>query len=155
MNATGASDLQNYYDYIDGLRESKLRPVLERLLPIMCMSVLGDIPEDIDVSFPPLWTPTAMELAQIAGTKAQAIMGAFGANLLTQGQAQKELKKLADETGMFDAIEDEDIEKNMDKTFQEVTAMADPLAGLMGEENTEEEAPEAQGADISEESTDE
>lgn len=152
MNATGVSDLQNYYDYIDGLRESKLRPVLERLLPIMCMSVLGDIPEDIDISFPPLWTPTAMELAQIAGAKAGAIVGAFSSNLLTQGQAQKELKKLADETGMFDAIEDEDIENNMDKTFQELTAMADPLAGLMG---GEEQAPEEQGANVAEESTDE
>lgn len=152
MNATGASDLQNYYDYIDGLRESKLRPILERLLPIMCMSVLGEVPEDIDISFPPLWTPTALELAQIAGAKANAIVGAFSSNLLTQGQAQKELKKLADETGMFDAIEDEDIENNMDKTFQELTAMADPLAGLMG---GEEQAPEEQGANVAEESTDE
>lgn len=138
MNATGASDMQNYYDFIDGLREAKLRPIIERLLPVMCMSVLGEVPEDVDIAFPPLWTPTAMELAQIAGSKAQAIMGAFGANLLTQGQAQKELKKLADETGMFDAIEDEDIEKNMDKTFQDVTAMADPMAGLMGGEEQEQ-----------------
>ena len=32
MNATGESDLKNYYDYVDTLRESRLRPVLEKLL---------------------------------------------------------------------------------------------------------------------------
>ena len=35
MNATGESDMNNYYDYIDGLRENQLRPIMERLLPIM------------------------------------------------------------------------------------------------------------------------
>ena len=139
MNATGDSDMQNYYDFIDGQRESKLRPILERLLPILCMSVWGEIPEDVDISFPPLWTPTAMELAQIAGAKSQAIIGAFSSNLLTQGQAMKELKKLSDETGMFDAIEDKDIQASMDKTFQDITAMADPMAGLFGGEGPGEE----------------
>lgn len=34
MNATGESDLQNYYDYVDTLRESVLAPILRRLLPV-------------------------------------------------------------------------------------------------------------------------
>ena len=38
MNATGESDLQNYYDYVNSQREAKLRPVLECLLPIMAVS---------------------------------------------------------------------------------------------------------------------
>lgn len=142
MNATGDSDLQNYYDFIDGQRESKLRPILERLLPVMCMSVWGEIPEDIDFTFPPLWTPTAMELAQIAGAKVQAITQAFSTGMLTLGQAQKEVKKLADETGMFDSIEDKDIKANMDKSYQDVTAMADPMAGLFGGGGEEKGAKE-------------
>lgn len=132
MNATGDSDMQNYYDFIDGLRESKLRPVLERLVPIICMSVWGSVPEEMSIVFPPLWTPTAMEVAQIAGAKSQAIIAAFQSGLLNQGPAMAELKKLANETGMFDTIEDELIEKNKDKTFQDTQQMEDPLAGLMG-----------------------
>ena len=31
LNATGEADMQNYYDYIDGLRETQLRPIIERL----------------------------------------------------------------------------------------------------------------------------
>ena len=41
LNATGEADLQNYYDYIDGLRETELRGIIERLLPVMALSAWG------------------------------------------------------------------------------------------------------------------
>lgn len=130
LNATGESDLQNYYDYVDTLRESKLRPILEKLLPIIAMSVWGGVPEDMDIQFPPLWTPTAKEVAEIAKAKAETIIAAFQANLLDQATAQRELKKLAEETSMFDSISEETIKKNEGKTFQDVTALRDPLMGI-------------------------
>lgn len=130
LNATGESDLQNYYDYVDTLRESKLRPILEKLMPIIAMSVWGSVPEDMDIQFPPLWTPTAKEVAEIAKAKAETIIAAFQANLLDQATAQRELKKLAEETSMFDSISEETIKKNEGKTFQDVTALRDPLMGL-------------------------
>lgn len=130
MNATGESDLQNYYDYVDSLRESKLRPVLEKLLPIMCMSAWGMVPEGLELSFPPLWTPTAKEVSEIARTKAETVIAAFQAGLMGQDTAQKELKKLAEETGMFDSISDEEIRRNKGKSFVDVTSLRDPLMGL-------------------------
>ena len=59
MNATGESDLNNYYDYIDGLRETELRPIIERLLPIMALAAWGEIPDDLDIDFPLMQTPDA------------------------------------------------------------------------------------------------
>lgn len=135
MNATGESDLQNYYDYVDTLRESKLKPIIYKLLPVIAMSAWGAIPDDIDIAFPPLWTPTAKEVAEIAKAKAETIVAAFQSGLLDQSASQKELKKLAEETGMFDSISDEDIELNKGRTYQDVTALRDPLMGLgYGEE---------------------
>lgn len=134
LNATGESDLQNYYDYVDTLRESKLRPILEKLLPIIAMSVWGGVPEELEIQFPPLWTPTAKEVAEIAKAKAETIIAAFQANLLDQATAQRELKKLAEETSMFDTISEETIKGNEGKTFQDVTALRDPLMGLGFEE---------------------
>lgn len=131
LNSTGESDLQNYYDYLDGLRESKLRPIIERLLPIMCMSVFGGVPENISVDFPQLWTPDAKEVAEIVRAKAETIISTFQAGLLTQDAAQKELKKLSEETGMFDSISDDEIEANRGRTYQDVTALRDPLAGIV------------------------
>ena len=130
MNATGESDLRNYYDYVDTLREAKLRPILEKLLPVLAMSAWGAVPDGLDITFPPLWTPTAAEVAEIALTKAQAIRDTFQAGLFRADTAQRELKKLADETGMFDSISEEEIAANAGKTYQDVTALRDPLAGM-------------------------
>ena len=130
LNATGESDLTNYYDYIDSQREAKLRPVLERLLPVLCMSALGGIPEDVEIDFPPLKTPTPTERAEIGKTKAEAIAAAYTNGLLNVDTAQKELKKLEEETGLFGSISDEEIAANAGKSYQDATALRDPLAGL-------------------------
>lgn len=135
LNSTGESDLQNYYDYIDTLRESVLKPIIYKLLPVLAMSAWGIIPDDIDITFPPLWTPSPKEVAEIAKYKAETIIATFQAGLIDVAAAQKELKKLADTTEMFDSISDEDISANAGKTFQDVTAMRDPLMGL-GYEDT-------------------
>lgn len=138
MNATGESDLQNYYDYIDTLRESILKPIIYKLLPVLAMSAWGVIPDDLDITFPALWTPTAKEVSEIAKAKTETIIAAFQAGLLDQAAAQKELKKLSEETGIFDSISDEEISANKGRTFQDVTALRDPLMGLGYEE---EESP--------------
>lgn len=130
LNATGESDLTNYYDYIDSQREAKLRPVLERLLPVLCMSALGGIPEDVEIDFPPLKTPTPTERAEIGKTKAEAIAAAYTNGLLNVDTAQKELKKLEEETGLFGSISDEEIAANAGKSYSEAVSLHDPLAGL-------------------------
>lgn len=140
MNATGESDFQNYYDYVDTLRESKLRPVLQRILPVLAMSAWGAVPDNLDFTFPPLWTPTAKEVAEIAKGKAEAVISVFQAGLMNADTAQKELKLLADETGMFGSITDDEIKANEGKTYQDVTALRDPLSGLGFEEEGGEEA---------------
>ncbi len=40
LNATGESDLQNYYDMIAEKQESVLRPILNKLLPVFVLSTL-------------------------------------------------------------------------------------------------------------------
>ena len=146
MNATGESDLKNYYDFVDSQREAKLRPALQKLLPVMAMSAWGYVPDDLDISFPPLWTPTATETAEIALKKAQAIRDTFQAGLFQADTAQRELKKLQEETGMFGSISDEEINNNMGKTYQDLTALRDPLMGLGYDVSTDEEPRPFDGA---------
>lgn len=134
MNATGESDLQNYYDYVDSQREAKVRPALEKLLPIMTVSAWGQLPDNLQIDFPPLWTPTAKEVADIAKGKAEAIVSTYQAGLLNVDTAQKELKRLEDETGMWGSLTDEEIKANEGRTYQDATELRDPLAGLKYEE---------------------
>ena len=112
LDATGDGDLQNYYDYVDSQREAKFRPALQKLLPVLAMSAWGFVPDDLDFTFPPLWTPTAKEVAEIAKTKSEAIVAGYQAGLMNVDTAQKELRKLEDETGMFGSITDEEIAAN-------------------------------------------
>lgn len=130
MNATGESDLQNYYDYVDSQREAKVRPALEKLLPIMAVSAWGRLPDNLQIDFPPLWTPTAKEVADIAKSKAEAIVSTYQAGLLNVDTAQKELKRLEDETGMWGSLTDEEIKANEGRTYQDAVSLRDPLAGL-------------------------
>lgn len=130
MNSTGESDLKNYYDYVNAQREAKLRPALDRLLPVMAMSAWGAVPDDLKIEFPPLWTPTAKEMADVAKIKSEAYISGFQAGLYDKATAMKELKKLEDETGMFGSISDDEIDASKGMSFQDVTALRDPLVGL-------------------------
>lgn len=130
MNATGESDLKNYYDYIDTLREARLRPILQQLLPVLAMSAWGGVPEGLDITFPKLWEPKADEAAKIARDKAETIITAFQCGLLQADTAQKELKRLENETGLFGSITDEEILANKGKNYQDVTALRDVFAGI-------------------------
>ena len=109
------------------------------------MSALGTVPEDIDLTFPPLWTPTAREVAEIARNKAETVATVFQAGLLQADTAARELKKLSGETGLFDSITDQEIAALRGKSYQDVTALRDPLAGLSWEEEPDAEADERPG----------
>lgn len=144
LNATGEADMQNYYDYIDGLRETELRGIIERLLPIMALSAWGRIPDDMDIDFPPMWTPDAKEIAEIADRKTNAVVAAYQNDLIDSATAQQELQAMSDETGMFSKISDESIEAGRGKTYTSSRAMADPMAGLEVPMGADEEGSEWQ-----------
>ena len=122
MNATGESDMQNYYDSIEQKQESNLRPVFEKLLPVMCMSEFGAIPDDLDFEFNPVRRPTEEERKNLAQQTATAIVSVFNAGIISQKTALKELRQSSENTGMWTNISDEDIEN------------ADNDTGLPGEE---------------------
>lgn len=130
LNSTGESDIKNYYDYIDGLRENDLRPIIERLLPIMALSAWGMIPDDLDIQFPPMETADAKEQAEITERNTAAILSVYQNDLIDAATAQQELKAMGEETGIFGKISDEAIEAARGQTYTNSKLMADPLAGL-------------------------
>lgn len=132
MNATGESDLVNYYDYIDGLRETDFRAIIERLLPVLCLSAWGVIPDDLNIDFPPMQTPDAREVAEIIERKTNAVLAVYQNDLIDKATALRELQSLSEETGMFDKIPDEAIEAGKGVTYTQSKLMADPMGGLMG-----------------------
>lgn len=110
LNATGESDLQNYYDMIEEKQESRLRPIIDKILPVVAMSTWGAIPDDLDFNFNPVQRTSEEKLADIVAKKSASIREARDSGIISDKIALKEYKQMADTTGMWTNITDEDIE---------------------------------------------
>lgn len=119
MDATGESDMLNYYDTIEEKQESTLRPVLDQLLPVLCMSEFGAMPDDLDYDFNPVRTPDGNELADLSSKNTAVVISAYTNGLVSQKTALRELKQQSNVTGLFSNISDEEIEKADDSTVDE------------------------------------
>ena len=122
LNATGESDLQNYYDSIAQEQEAHLRPVLDKLLPVIATSTWGFVPDDLDFTFNSPRSASEEQKATIATGIAGQIAQLVNAGVVSPKQALKELKAAADITGRWTNITDEEIEA------------ADDMAGVPGED---------------------
>ena len=109
MNATGEADMQNYYDTIEEKQESDLRPVYDKLLPVIMMSTFGAIPDDFDYEFNPVRRPKDDEMSDLASKNTDSVTKAFQAGMVSQQTALKELRQQSEVTGMWSNITDEDI----------------------------------------------
>lgn len=130
MNSTGESDLQNYYEFLGDIRESQFKRIVLKLLPIIAMSCWGVIPPDLDFEFPSFEELNDMEKAQVVQQRTGIIIEAFNSNLITQDIAQKELKDISEQYGVFDYITDELIKSCEGKFAYELQQMQDPMGGM-------------------------
>lgn len=143
LNATGESDLQNYYDMIAEKQESYLRPILNKVLPPFIISTLGSLPDDFDFEFDPVAEPSDKERADLAKCGTDNIVAAYNAGLISQRTALKELKQQSERTGVWTNITDEDIAK-ASETVEVPGEMGGGLLGL-GEDGPAAGAPQGVG----------
>lgn len=70
MNATGESDMYNYYDYIQSIQENEMRPKIDWMDQIVMASVYGST-EKVEYEFRPLRQLTEQEKTDIETKRAQ------------------------------------------------------------------------------------
>lgn len=121
MNATGESDMDNYYYMISELQENMLRPIYDKLLPIMFMSEFGQIPDDLDFEFNSQEELNELEKSDLNTRNTDAIIKAYDSGLISQQIALKELKQQSDQTGFWTNITDEDINAANAEMQQQIT----------------------------------
>lgn len=139
MNATGESDLNNYYDRIAQLQEAQFRPVLEKLIPVMLMSTFGSIPDDWDIEFNTVAETSEQEKANLVQQSSGAIVSVFQSGLISQRTALKELRQSGMAYGMWSNITDEDIENadtetNPQGEEEDMGGMEALMGGMQGGE---------------------
>ena len=97
LNATGESDLENYYNVIDSIQRLKIKPKLLQFFEIAgtCLwSFEGwkQRAEAFDIEFPPLHNLDEKEQAELNKSIVETYAGLYSDGLLTMEQTLKELE---------------------------------------------------------------
>lgn len=137
LGQSGEGDLQTYYDSIDQKRKREMRPLLDKLIPVIAMSTFGDVPDDLDYAFPAIRSVTDQERAELADKTTKATIDAFNADLLTKRQAVHTLARAGDTHGLFQ-FSDEEIQAVPEKYASEM-ALGD-TSGLGNDPDVDQES---------------
>lgn len=78
MNATGESDLRNYYDRLSAMQELEMEPAMVRLDECIIRSALGSRDKAIHFTWAPLWGLSEKEQADIFKLKADGARALAG-----------------------------------------------------------------------------
>lgn len=78
MNATGESDLRNYYDRLSAMQELEMEPAMLRLDDCIIRSALGSRDKAINYTWAPLWGLSEKDQADIFKTKADGARALAG-----------------------------------------------------------------------------
>lgn len=103
--ASGDEDIQNYHESIHGLQESRLRPVFEKLDPIISTMAVGFCPQDWWFEFVSLNEVKQEQKVNMLNTFSTATNILMQNGVLSEIQVANELK----ESGLFASISAEDI----------------------------------------------
>ena len=145
MNATGESDMENYYNYVGKIQKLNLKSNLRYLLSVVFQAgvATGEIEEvpKIKIKFNPLWSLSDLEQAQLEQTKsATELTRAQIATTYIQAQVidpSEVRKKLADTDefdveAMLDELDEEELEENDPSKKQQEGGMPGGMGGEMG-----------------------
>lgn len=127
MNATGENDLITYYDNINKGQEDYRVPITA-CYRALAASLGIKIKPGFGITFNPLWQLKQTDKAEVSGKIADSISTAYESDLITQKSAMKELKNIAETTGIFGNITDEEIESAEDELLSSQPSPQPPVA---------------------------
>lgn len=118
LDSTGTSDLENYYNMIDRIRQRKLKPKINRLLHLLTLArdVNLTLPEEYTIEFGALWSPSAKEEAdtKMAEAEARARDAATAAQYVSIGALDtQEVRDKLDEGDFYK------LDRSLDKVIEE------------------------------------
>jgi phage-related protein (TIGR01555 family) len=130
----GGTSLENYYGGLTSKNKQETRPRLLKLLKVMGPSALGDDYSNtkIDVLFPPLWSLSELEQAQVRQADSTTIVNLVTAALISDAEALEELR-LRDVLMIEKGVAEEEDPGEMPPTSGDpAAALAASLAELQG-----------------------
>lgn len=105
QNATGESDLRNYYDRLSSDQEVRIRPLLTPLDEVLIRHTFDDRDEDIYYEWNPLWQLEPQVKADMALKKAQAYLIDVNTGLIPPEVLMKARQNQLIEDGTYPGLE--------------------------------------------------
>lgn len=106
LNASGNTDVRNYYDRLAGEREAILTPAIERLDAVLWRDATGKAPSAGTVfAWNSLWQPTDKERVDTAKTLADTVTALVNTALLSEDALRVGVENALIECGVFPGLE--------------------------------------------------
>jgi phage-related protein (TIGR01555 family) len=132
LNATGDSDIRNYYDKIKAAQENELRPSLERLDQVLIRSALGSYDENISYDWAPLWQLSGLEQTQMALAQAQAFQIDVSSGVIPEPVLAEARKSQLIQSGFYPGLDDAYEKYEAGLLEEPEPSMAEQMAGAFG-----------------------
>lgn len=138
LSATGESDLVNYDESLGELQEDRLKPVLEKLAPVVCISEIGYYPDDANITFNPIRALSDNDRVDLANKGLTAMNAAFMSGFFSKEQALKGAQEVGQRAELYNFITDEDIAKAAAEDAELAQRNAE-MENMLNNVNVEEE----------------
>lgn len=145
MNATGESDMRNYYDRVRQQQTLDMEPSLANLDECLIRSALGSRPSDVHFNWRSLWQLTEEQKADIATKLVTAATGMQGAELASHEAIGTATVNALIEIGAFPGLEAAVAEFPAEEDDDEETG--DPLADPEADPQEPQPDPQEQEED--------
>lgn len=119
LGQAGDGDEKIYEEKISSDQATYLVPQLEKLYPVVCMSELGEVPDDLDLVCPSIRVLDEKEKAELAKSVADTVTVYMNGGIMSARVAAREVKQSSDLTGIGTNLTDEDIAKLSDDVQSE------------------------------------
>lgn len=115
LSQSNDADIRIYEQEIAQKQDEELRPQLDKLYPVICMSEFGEVPDDLDMIFPSIRVLTEEQKSENAQKNTETIIGAYDSGIIGRKTTLQELKSQSESTGIFTNITEEEIENADDE----------------------------------------
>ena len=116
FNATGESDIRNYYDHIKSQREKLFRDAIQTILKCLQLNSFGFINPEISFEWDELGQEDEAALAATQKTKADTMAVLLDRDVISAEEARERL--VADKDSGFDGIDPDDVPEPKEGDFE-------------------------------------
>ncbi|WP_212388476.1 DUF1073 domain-containing protein [Acinetobacter junii] len=106
LNNSGEFDLRSYYDRVNTEQNWTLRPILERIFPVIFKSLFGAIPTGFNFVFYPLWQLDVKTRSEVEKNNTERDIKYLEKGIITEAMIAKQLQQ----DGTYDFIDDAHIQ---------------------------------------------